>query len=63
MKAEIDQYLRTGDYDPLLLNWPGQNIGEEDEFADFVVHEAAHVFHNTKRRTLGLPETGASDDT
>jgi hypothetical protein len=25
-------------------------------FADFVVHEAAHVFHNCKRRTLGLPE-------
>lgn len=22
---------------------------------DFVVHEAAHVFHNCKRRTLGLP--------
>lgn len=30
---------------------------EEDPFADFVVHEAAHVFHNCKRRTLGLPET------
>jgi hypothetical protein len=26
-------------------------------FADFVVHEAAHIFHNCKRRTLGLPET------
>jgi hypothetical protein len=25
-------------------------------FADFVVHEAAHIFHNCKRRTLGLPE-------
>ena len=25
-------------------------------FADFVVHEAAHVFHNCKRRTIGLPE-------
>lgn len=25
--------------------------------ADFVVHEAAHVFHHTKRRTVGLPET------
>jgi hypothetical protein len=30
---------------------------EEDPFADFVVHEAAHVFHNCKRRTIGLPET------
>jgi hypothetical protein len=26
-------------------------------FDDFVVHEAAHVFHNCKRRTVGLPET------
>lgn len=30
---------------------------EDDPFADFVVHEAADVFHNCKRRTLGLPET------
>lgn len=30
---------------------------EEDPFADFVVHEAAHVFHNCKRRTIGLAET------
>jgi hypothetical protein len=26
-------------------------------FDDFVVHEAAHVFHNCKRQTVGLPET------
>jgi hypothetical protein len=26
-------------------------------FTDFVVHEAAHVFHNCKRRTIGLRET------
>jgi hypothetical protein len=30
---------------------------EEDPFADFVVHEAAHVFHNWKRRYAGLPFT------
>jgi hypothetical protein len=24
---------------------------------DFVIHEAAHVFHNCKRKTAGLPET------
>jgi hypothetical protein len=30
---------------------------DDQPFADFVVHEAAHVFHNCKRRTLGLPET------
>ena len=29
----------------------------EDPFADYVVHEAAHVFHNTKRKTLGLHAT------
>jgi hypothetical protein len=25
--------------------------------SDFVVHEVAHIFHNCKRRTAGLPET------
>ena len=30
---------------------------DEDPFADYVVHEAAHVFHNTKRETLGLHAT------
>jgi hypothetical protein len=30
---------------------------EDDPFADFVVHEAAHIFHNCKRRTIGLRET------
>ena len=28
-----------------------------DSIEDFVLHEAAHVFHNCKRRALGLPET------
>jgi hypothetical protein len=32
-------------------------FNEEDRFADFVVHEAAHVFHNGKRAAVGLPET------
>jgi hypothetical protein len=32
-----------------------------DRFADFVVHEAAHVFHNCKRVTVGLPETRAKE--
>lgn len=26
-------------------------------FDDFLVHEAAHIFHNCKRRTIGLRET------
>lgn len=30
---------------------------ETDPFADFIVHEAAHTFHNCKRGTLGLRET------
>ena len=29
---------------------------EEKRFDDFVVHEVAHIFHNCKRRTLGLRE-------
>jgi hypothetical protein len=28
----------------------------EEPFADFLVHEAAHVFHNAKRETVGLPK-------
>jgi len=30
---------------------------EDDPFADFIVHEIAHIFHNCKRRTAGLPFT------
>ena len=32
-------------------------FGAQDRFADFVVHEAAHIFHNCKRRTIGLSGT------
>jgi hypothetical protein len=32
-------------------------FGVQDELSDYVVHEAAHVFHNTKRLTIGLAET------
>jgi hypothetical protein len=28
-----------------------------DRFADYVVHEVAHIFHNCKRQTVGLAET------
>lgn len=28
---------------------------EDDPFADFVVHEVAHIFHNCKREHVGLP--------
>ncbi len=30
---------------------------DQDPFADWVVHEAAHVFHNWKRDRAGLPST------
>lgn len=32
-------------------------FAQDDPFADFIVHEAAHIFHNCKRRTIGLRET------
>lgn len=32
-------------------------FNQEDKFADFVVHEAAHIFHNNKRERFGLPFT------
>ena len=34
-------------------------FAEDDPFADFIIHEAAHVFHNCKRATIGLRETRA----
>jgi hypothetical protein len=30
---------------------------ERGRTEDFVIHEAAHIFHNCKRRTIALPET------
>lgn len=32
-------------------------FAEYDPFADFIVHEAAHIFHNCKRETVGLRAT------
>jgi hypothetical protein len=32
-------------------------FSQNDRFADFIVHEAAHIFHNCKRETIGLPHT------
>lgn len=29
-----------------------------DPYSDFVLHETAHIFHNCKRSTLGLPPRG-----
>lgn len=31
---------------------------EDDPFADYVVHEVAHLFHNNKRHRIGLPPRG-----
>jgi len=35
----------------------GTAVREDDPFADFIVHEAAHIFHNCKRRRIGLRDT------
>ncbi len=32
-------------------------FSDDHPFADYVVHETAHMFHNNKRRTIGLPAT------
>jgi hypothetical protein len=34
-----------------------QYFAEEGPFADFVVHEVAHIFHNCKRPAIGLRQT------
>ena len=32
-------------------------FADDDPYADFIVHEATHIFHNRKRATVGLCET------
>jgi len=32
-------------------------FAEKDPLADYVVHEVAHIFHNCKRKTIGLPHS------
>jgi hypothetical protein len=34
---------------------------QDDPFADFVVHEISHIFHNSKRATLGLPSSRSKE--
>jgi hypothetical protein len=36
-------------------------FSDPDPTSDFVMHEVAHIFHNCKRRTAGLPETRRSE--
>ncbi len=33
-------------------------FNDDDDCADYVVHEAAHIFHNCKRMTVGLKDIG-----
>jgi hypothetical protein len=63
-------YLISIDAEPLGQDFPhlvGYSEGttpyisiayfvNDEPFADFLVHEAAHVFHNAKRATVGLPK-------
>lgn len=37
---------------------PGYFDSRADPFSDFVLHETAHIFHNCKRSTVGLPARG-----
>jgi hypothetical protein len=34
---------------------------EQGRFEDFLVHEAAHIFHNCRQHTMGLPETSTRE--
>jgi hypothetical protein len=36
-------------------------FSDPDPASDFLVHEVAHIFHNCKRGTAGLPETRRAD--
>ena len=49
--------LYLGSFGAKLLGDDAPDIVEEDPFADFVVHEVAHIFHNCKRAAIGLRQT------
>ncbi|MEO5725562.1 MAG: hypothetical protein ABI134_30965 [Byssovorax sp.] len=56
-------FARVAKFSPRVLwnnaaRWgdTGGYFVETQRFADFIVHEAAHVFHNCKRHRVGLPE-------
>jgi hypothetical protein len=36
-------------------------FADGDPFADYVTHEVAHIFHNCKRETVGLPYTRSKE--
>lgn len=36
---------------------PMKYFSNNNPLEDYVIHEAAHIFHNCKRKTIGLPET------
>ncbi len=66
-----NMYLLSVDAEPLSPDAPAivgssvdttcyvsaEYFSEDDPFADFVVHEVAHIFHNCKRKTIGLAHT------
>lgn len=66
-----NMYLLSMSVEPLSPNAP-QILGKNEDqkcvisqqyfdetrpFVDYVVHEVAHLFHNCRRQTIGLPET------
>jgi hypothetical protein len=44
-RSKVEPMVRGPDY-----------FAEGDPFADFIVHEAAHIFHNCQRQTIRLRE-------
>jgi hypothetical protein len=52
LDIEIARYLKTGDYDPYYRAWPEGGMLVRAQKID-----AAHIFHNCKRETIGLPHT------
>ena len=52
-----DEWLVVGMSEETTCYVSLEYFEEKDPFADFVVHEVAHVFHNTKRETAGLRQT------
>jgi hypothetical protein len=54
LSANAPHLVGVSEETTCYVSW--KYFSEDDPFADFIVHEAAHIFHNCKRAGLGLRE-------
>jgi hypothetical protein len=55
MKAEIEQFLRTGETDPLMVNWPGKNTLDRLERGSEALTAALLAEVRRREAQVGIP--------